>query len=474
MALSLSRWELRLLRREPAIWIAALVLFLAEVFALASGTARVRAQHQAQLEAQRHEEAHRLKARTLAEDLTRNPNASFPWWKDPRVASLYGSNQIVNYALLPPGPLAQLTIGQSDLHAHILRITTQSPDTFLNASEPENPQRLLIGRFDAAFVVIYLFPLLLIALGYSVLAAENESGVLVMLRASPQRLRRLLAIRLLLRAGILLGVLALGVLVGLCVTTPFAPGSGARLAGWLGVSAIYVAFWTGLIAWVLTLRRSAAANALILGACWLWLTLLVPAALNLAARSLHTAPSRMELILALRAASDDATNKRSQLLGRFYEDHPELVSKTSGATNYAHLNLVTREHVEAAVAPVLALHAAQMREQRALVARWSYLSPALLAQSALNHLSGSDEARHQEFLSQSAEHHALLRRFFGSRVLKDNQLKPHDFARVPAFRFREPPLRAGSQAEVLIALLAMTGMLAAGAYRGSAPTREGF
>lgn len=474
MSLSLFRWEFRLLRRERAIWIAAFVLLLAEVFALASGTARVRAQQRAIEAAQRHQEAHRLKARTTAEDLTQNPSSSFPWWKDPRVASLYGSNQIVNYALLPPGPLAQLTIGQSDLHTHVLRITTQSPDTFLHSSEPENPQRLLIGRFDAAFVVIYLLPLLLIALGYSVLAAESESGVLVMLRASPQRLRRLLAIRLLLRVGILFGVLVIGVLTGLCVTTPLAPEVGARLAGWLGVSAIYVAFWTGLIAWVLTQRRSAAVNALTLGACWLWFTLLIPAALNLAARSLHPAPSRMELILALRAASDDATNKRGQLLGRFYEDHPELVSKTSLATNYAHLNLVTREHIESAVAPVLARHAAQLRDQRALVARWSYLSPALLAQSALNSLAGSDEARHQEYLSQVADHHASLRRFFGSRVLKDNQLKPRDFAQVPAFRFRESPLGSRSLAEVLIALLAMTGILAAGAYRGSAPTREGF
>jgi ABC-2 type transport system permease protein len=427
----------------------------------------------------RHQEAHRIKARTTAEDLTQNPNASFPWWKDPRIASLYGSNGVVNYAALPSGPLAQLTIGQSDLHAHVLRISTQSSDTFLHSLEPENPQRLLIGRFDAAFVVIYLLPLLLIGLGYSVLAAERETGVLAMLRAAPQPLRRLLATRLLLRAGVLLSVLNAGVLMGLRLAAPLslaqalAPGAGWRLIGWLGVSALYAAFWTGLIAWVLTRRRSAAANALILGACWLWFTLLIPAALNLAAKILRPAPSRLELILALRAASDEATNRRSQLLGRFYEDHPELVSKTSNETNYAHLNLVTREHIEASVAPVLARHSAQLRDQRALVARWSYLSPALLVQRALNTLAGSDESRHQAFLDQVGEHHAALRRFFMARILKDNRLKARDFAQVPTFRFREPPIGAGPLTEIVIALLVLTGLLAAGAHRGGALAQEG-
>lgn len=127
MLLSMIRWELRLLRREPAIWIAACALLIAQALAIASGVAWVRAQRRASAEAQEHQEAHRLQARTTAEHLTQHPDPCFPWWKDPRVASAYSGNAMVNYAALPPGPLASLTVGQSDLH--ILRISTQSPDT---------------------------------------------------------------------------------------------------------------------------------------------------------------------------------------------------------------------------------------------------------------------------------------------------------------------------------------------------------
>ncbi|MEJ7658781.1 MAG: hypothetical protein WKG07_03710 [Hymenobacter sp.] len=57
--------------------------------------------------------------------------------------------------------------------------------------------KLLVGNFDLAFVLVYLLPLFVIALGYGLLAGEQESGVLPLLRVQAASVRRLLLGKLL-------------------------------------------------------------------------------------------------------------------------------------------------------------------------------------------------------------------------------------------------------------------------------------
>ena len=58
---------------------------------------------------------------------------------------------------MPPGSLAALSIGQSDLLPYYFRMTTEARENVTSGAELENPQRLLTGRFDLAFVLIYYF-----------------------------------------------------------------------------------------------------------------------------------------------------------------------------------------------------------------------------------------------------------------------------------------------------------------------------
>ena len=60
-----------------------------------------------------------------------------------------------------------------------------------------------------------------------------------------------------------------------------------------------------------------------------WLVLLVvllPSTLNMIATTPIPSPSRVEMIQAMRVASDEADAEGSTLLARYYEDHPELAS----------------------------------------------------------------------------------------------------------------------------------------------------
>ena len=59
--------------------------------------------------------------------------------------------------------------------------------SFQQNGEVESPLNLMVGRFDLTFVVIYLLPLLVLALSFNVLSEEREQGTLALTCCSPCR-----------------------------------------------------------------------------------------------------------------------------------------------------------------------------------------------------------------------------------------------------------------------------------------------
>ena len=173
--------------------------------------------------------------------------------------------------------------------------------TLAGGSEPENPHRLLIGRLDAAFAVVFLVPLIIIALNYALLAGERERGTLVLLLSQPLTLPRLLAGKFVPRLALTPALLALLAALFL-VATPAA--FGLRLVLWIAIAFAYEGFWFALSAAVIMRNGSSAKHAVTLAATWLALTMLLPAAINLAVKTVAPMPSRIDLILALREATD--------------------------------------------------------------------------------------------------------------------------------------------------------------------------
>ena len=101
-----------------------------------------------------------------------------PAYRDPRNPSVLGQSRGARYAMLPPLALTPLAIGQSDLLPSYYRMSTDAREAILSAVEIENPRTLMTGRFDLAFVIVYLYPLLILVLSYNLLSAEKEQGTL--------------------------------------------------------------------------------------------------------------------------------------------------------------------------------------------------------------------------------------------------------------------------------------------------------
>ena len=85
----------------------------------------------------------------------------------------------------PPPPLSFAAIGQRDLQRYVLRVRVLGLQAQLYDSETYNPELALPGVFDWAFVLIYLMPLVIIALGHDLVTGERETGRLRLLLSLP-------------------------------------------------------------------------------------------------------------------------------------------------------------------------------------------------------------------------------------------------------------------------------------------------
>jgi ABC-2 type transport system permease protein len=392
---------------------------------------------------------------------------------DPRMPDAAGARLAWRYAAMPPLSLAPLSVGQSDVLPYYFKVTSASRESVLTTNEIENPHRLLHGRFDLSFVVIYVFPLLIIGLTYNLLSSEKEQGTLALLMSQPVRLRTFMAGKIGLRAGlvilIVIGLSLIGMAVGGVDMTSAAMLT--RVLMWTAVVAAYGAFWFGVVLLVCALGRGSATNALGLAGIWLLLVIVLPSTLNTVVSTLYPMPSRVDMIAALRVASDDASAKGNQLLAKYYGDHPELAAVTDlekAMTDVAITRLAIDDEIEERVRPVVDRYDIQLARQQALVDRFRLLSPAIVAQDGLNDVAGTGAARYRHFVSLVEEYHDEWRGVFASMIVGKARLTPAAYDTLPQFTYREEPLRA-----VVMRTAGAAGLLLlSGAMLGAVGTRR--
>lgn len=125
---------------------------------------------------------------------------------DPRSPLVLGGPSGSQTAVLAPGPLTALAIGQSDLLPYYYDVNIYTNESsFQQNGEVENPLNLMVGRFDLAFAVIYLLPLLVLALSSNVLSEEREQGTLALTLSQPVSARNVVTVKLAFRALLVVG-----------------------------------------------------------------------------------------------------------------------------------------------------------------------------------------------------------------------------------------------------------------------------
>lgn len=90
-----------------------------------------------------------------------------------------------------PASAAFLALGLRDTSPYVMRVRALALQAQLHEGESFNPEVALAGRFDFAFVLVYLAPLFIIALLYDLVSSERAARRLATLQAMPRAGRAL-------------------------------------------------------------------------------------------------------------------------------------------------------------------------------------------------------------------------------------------------------------------------------------------
>jgi ABC-2 type transport system permease protein len=386
-----------------------------------------------------------------------------------------GGGLATRYAIMPTLSLSAFAFGQSDMLPHYFKVTNRSKATFMYDSEIENPWNLLSDHVDLAFVLIYIFPLLIFSLSYNLLSAEREHGTMKLLLSQPLQLRQLVLGKVAVRALPLWLCATVVPVVMLLSIQGVIPSSSTLLAilAWIAIVTAYGLFWFALAVLINAFGKSSAFNALFLIASWVVLVLVLPVVLNIVVGILSPAPSRIELATRTRTMTIEGLNRYSQQLSTDYRytNEPDVLQPKNGkieipARRLGHFYL--QKDVDAEIQTVLDRFATQLAQQQALVDRFGMMSPAIVVAESTAALAGNGSARHLHFQDQVDRFHQQWKLFFEPRIINGIAITEEDLAQMPRFVWKELPtasLMSDTLRRLFELLLPAGALLAFGFWR---------
>jgi ABC-2 type transport system permease protein len=177
-------------------------------------------------------------------------------------------------------PLSILSIGQSDVYAPLLSGHFNSDIFKNNYAEFKNPEQLLAGNLDTAFFIVFLFPLLLLALTYNLQSADKEAGISPLLNAQASSILKLMRYRLLYRWLVALFPFIITAVASFFMLSALPGFSFVVFMQWWGIALLYAFFWLLVVALVQRFQFSSLINAIILAGVWVLLLIAIPGLLN--------------------------------------------------------------------------------------------------------------------------------------------------------------------------------------------------
>lgn len=435
----LTRHEWRVLTASSVVWLVVVIFGVTLLAASGLGAARAARER-----------------RTFATFVQRTPQQLA------RVASARAeliANEKGWLAVVPPAPLGALAVGQSDVYPGYLKVTARNLDAVVTGDQIEHPLAVASGHFDAAFVVLFLYPLLILAVSFDLTATERDRGTLRMVLAQPVRLRDVVIGKMIARAL----MLALPV-VGIPVIVVLATGDRIALAAvivWTITVLAYGSIWHGIALLINARGWSAAANALVLAGIWLIFAIVGPASVNLLIALRYPMPSRVAAAVQARAATQEATVQGNRQLGQFLQDHPTSANVgQEGMRQFAMLQAQRDQQIADRLQAVEATFDAQLQRQQRLASWLSVLSPTMIAQGVLLEAAGTSASRFDHFRDEAWSFQRQWKAYFEPRVLDAATLGPEQLSAAPVFRYRDAPAAAMVRRTALpIVGMAIAGVL---------------
>lgn len=309
-----------------------------------------------------------------------------------------------------PSSFTFAAIGQRDLNPTMMRIRALAIEGQIYETDSLNPELALTGRFDYAFVVAYLLPLIVIFLFYDLIASERESGRLNLLSVTAGNARSLWVPRIALRfVAILLAVL-LPLWVGMMLeATP----SNILLSSSIAIL-LQVALWSVVVLAIASRSIRSQSIASICIGVWVVFTLAIPIAGKVYIENSIPGIKGAEVSLVQREAVNDAWDLPiPDTMNAFYASHPEWAHSPPILGTWHWKWYYAFQQVGDETAAELAQEYREtMLERDRLTSLVSWVSPAVAVQRSLQSMAHTDLHASLAFEDEIRAYHEQIRRAY--------------------------------------------------------------
>ena len=324
--------------------------------------------------------------------------------------------------------LAGLAIGHRDIQSSVKSVNIRNLEEQKHSTKLLNPFYQLLGNMDFSFVLIYLFPLIIIALCFNLLSEEKESGTWKLVLSQSENPQRVLQTKLGIRImSVLLPLFGLLIIGKFYLKIPL----DAAFTAFSLTAVFYVFFWFALAWWVISLQKSSAQNALILLLTWVLLTIVIPASVNALVINLYPVPEAYSTVVESRDGYHTKWDlPKEPTIKKFTDHYPQFVKyKHPEGKSFGWFWYFAMQQLgdDAAAASSKAMKA-KLQQRNNFSQTIGYFFPSMHAQLSVNALSRSDLTNYLNFLNQLEAFHEAKRLYFYPKIFDDLPIEDENWA----------------------------------------------
>ena len=220
--------------------------------------------------------------------------------------------------------LAGLAIGIRDINPSVKSVTIRGLEEQRYGSDLMNPMYQLLGNLDFSFVLIYFFPLIVLAFGFNLISEEKEEGTWSLIRSQTATPLKMIKTKMYIRIVSVISLLVL--ILTIAKFYLVIPLTASFLAYGL-IAILYVIFWFCLTWLVVSFLKSSNQNAQILLILWVLLTMIIPAGIHEIQIRIYPIPEAYNTILKNREGYHTQWDKpKEPTIAKFHQEYPQFAS----------------------------------------------------------------------------------------------------------------------------------------------------
>jgi len=332
-----------------------------------------------------------------------------------------------------PTQFAALSVGQNDNQPYYYKAWMMNNVYNNKLQEITNPDKLLAGNFDLSFVLLYLFPLFIIAFGYNTLSNEKENGTYTLLKVQAKKISTCINAKLLFQFLMVSSIATILIAVAVIWNGISFTKNYTDILSWWIISQLYLLFWITCVYALISFGSSSSINALSLVSCWVLFLLFIPATVNYFIQFKYPENERLSMIKASRTDNTKLSDMPRQIkIDSFYSMYPKYKVAAITDTNFVdiiayveisqqHTNAVGRQNDSTIL----------QRLQTALSA--NIINPVFAVQYSYNQIAQSEINHFGDFRKQVASFQQKRRHYIFDNMLSGKPFTKEGYKNYPAY-----------------------------------------